>query len=373
MALGEVGRRRSGRRTAPGNDLLPLVPDAATAVPPPLRLEAAVTCAEPFDADDWWFTVDWEGMPVVARLDATGQFRLDDWAQRDRSHLFPEIRAAATDLGCRPMAVEGVVAALRQDGRPDLEALLRRIRGGPDVATGAAIVLLVTDLLWLDDGPTTAWPLERRYDRLRTRLPVLGRIQLPGFAAGHGRAFAAACAEWGLCGIVARRASAPYRCGVPSPDRLRIPLSPRLRAVVAGIVRGAPGGVVTGLVLSVLADGRWVDAGRVAVALSPDVEAWVVARAEELASRRVPGPRPGAIGVERRAAPGAERGEILWLRPGLVAEIDPGSAERAAVVTAIRDDLDPSWCVHRRPVPPPRDREVVRPFVPLVLPSLPLD
>ncbi|HSP65854.1 MAG TPA: hypothetical protein VLO10_06655, partial [Candidatus Deferrimicrobium sp.] len=63
----------------------------------------------------------------------------------------------------------------------------------------------------------------------------------------------------------------------------------------------------------------------------------------------------------------------------VVAAIEPGGTGRARGLpawrlVALRDDVDPMWCVRRRPVDPPQAsaHEPLRPFSPTVLSALPI-
>lgn len=333
-----------------------------------------MTCAGPFDAEGWRFTVDWEGMRVVLRLDGRGGVRLDDWEGRDRSRLFPEVVRAATALGRRPLALEGVVTALRSDGRPDLDALLSRVRRGSGAPGDAVVALLLTDLLWIDGSSTAAWPLDRRHYALGLVVPPHARIQVPGWVADQGRAFADAAAGLGLSAILARRGSAAYRGGMLSPDRLRIALEERCEVVVLGMAaeppRAAPAAAGDGVAVALAewTGESWEPAGWATAPLDGEERRWLYRLAEE---RHAPDP-PGDFG---EPFPGAR---VRWLRPGLVATVrHRGRAAdgrlRRPVVVALRDDVDPTWCLRRPPVAPPADTPVVRRFLPTVLPSLPLD
>jgi hypothetical protein len=70
------------------------------------------------------------------------------------------------------------------------------------------------------------------------------------------------------------------------------------------------------------------------------------------------------------------------VRPRLVATIDAdrgsgaGAGGQAAWrAVALRDDVNPMWCVRRRPVPPPlaTSQQPLRPFSPMVLSALPIE
>jgi bifunctional non-homologous end joining protein LigD len=226
-------------------------------------------------------------------------------------------------------------------------------------ASGPPAVFLATDLLNLDGETLAGQPLHVRLDALHEVISADSRIQAPDHVAGHGRALATAAAQRGLAALIARRRHAPYRAGIASPDRLRIALSGRRDAVVLGWRRTGDG------VCVVLGD--WVD-GRLGLvgtaAVEPATAAHWLASAVDVADSPL---------VDEEVGPG-----VTWVRPRLVATVDPASEDAASAsrwrLVALRDDVDPAWCVRRHPVPPPEAsaHQPLRPFSPTVLSALPL-
>ena len=73
----------------------------------------------------------------------------------------------------------------------------------------------------------------------------------------------------------------------------------------------------------------------------------------------------------------AESINTTWLRPSLCATVAHSGRDARGVLqepalVAIRDDVDPVWCLQREPLPPPRD-ERGSAFLPTVLMPLPMD
>jgi bifunctional non-homologous end joining protein LigD len=335
-----------------------------------------VPCEAAFDHEDWRFSVDWDGMRALLGVGPGGQPRLVDERLRDVSELFPEIAAAAVALADRPAVLDGVVAVLDPEGRPDLAALSLRVAGSA-AGRERPVVYLATDLLHLDGAPLTGWTLDRRQQALAALLAPQARLQAPGWVVGHGRAFCEAAAERGLPAVLARRGDAPYRPGVASPERLRIALEERSDAVVAAAMRtpvahprrrhAAPGGLVSALLLAEQVDGRLVESGRVAADWPAEIAAWLGSRLDELAM---------ATGLWPVDVTGGER--LSWLRPDLCATVrhhgrDGGGRFRLPSVVALRSDRDPAWCIRRTPVPPPLETPVHGGFRPTVLHTLPFD
>ncbi len=323
-----------------------------------VAIEESTPCSEAFDGDEWLFNVDWEGSRCLLVADGDGSV----WLQGETSALdrrFPEIAAAARFLGTRRAVLDGSICVLDGQGRPDLAALSRRVIGDQALPPAA---YLVTDLLHLDGEPMSARPLLARLAALADLIPPDSRIQLPDHVVGHGRALAEAARGRGLLAIIGRRQDAPYLAGVASPLRLRVALTARRQAVVVGW-RGSGKGLRLLL-------GDWVlgRLGLVGVAALDGSAArrWLQANAQAV--------RAVAVDDPDAAGPG-----VTWIRPRLVAAVEPASAGRSRGlplwrVVALRDDVDPMWCVRRRPVDPPQasSHQPLRPFSPTVLSALPI-
>lgn len=350
------GGRRLALDTQPG---LPMaVPTAG--VPGRLTTEASTPCSAPFEGDDWLFSVDWAGSRCLLVTGGDGTIRLhgENAPLDDR---FPEIVAAASFCAGRKAILDGTICVLDGQGRPDLGALFHRVAAGQSQPPA---VYLVTDLLHLDGESLTGRPLLARLAALSDLIPADSCIQLPDHVVGHGRALAAAATGQGLAAMLARRQDSRYQAGMSSPDRLRVALSLRRDAVVIGW-RDTGSGVR--VVLGDWAQARLRLVGT-ALVEDPAARRWLTATVEPA--------REVAVDDREAAGPG-----VTWARPRLVATVDPAArGERGDVLpewrlVALRDDVDPMWCVRRAPVDPPRAtaHQPLRPFSPTVLSALPMD
>jgi bifunctional non-homologous end joining protein LigD len=355
--------RRSLPQSRPGAAALPLTLPPPPALPADVALEVAVPCSAPFDAEDWRFSVDWDGTRVLLAAGAGGEARLRDERRREVGDRFPEVvNEVAAALAGHAAVVDGVITVLDAGGRPDLDALSRRRAGEP----GVAAVFIATDLLHLDGTSLLQRPFAERLQALEAAVDGQPHLQVPEWVAGDGCALAEAASGQQLPAILARQASAAYGAGVASAQRLRIALEDRADTVVTAVVR-RPGRGVTALLLGEQHRGRLADAGSVAVRLPASVEGWLLERLGELA----------AVSPSYRCAIAPE-GELCWLQPELVATVRhsgrlAGGQLRRPELVALRDDRDPAWCVRRAPVPPPAGEELRRGFRPTVLHTLPFE
>ncbi len=358
-----VGARRTEPRNPPA-DPLPLQLPAPSPLPGRIRPEQPVPCAEPFDSPDWRFSVEWSGSRALLFAAEGGGARLQAETLADLTPRFPEVAAAGRDVLRRPAVLDGTIAVLDPTGRPDLDALGVRLATGAATAGELPAVFLVTDVLHMRGTPTMAWELDRRLDTIAGLVESGTTIQVPDHVVARGGALAAAAAGRGLSALLARRAGAPYRPGVASPDRLRIELTPQADCAVVGVepTRQSP---VGRLLLAEHAGGRLIMAGRVAAPRERRIDEWL--------QRQVRALRVAAPPV----APDAPAARTTWLRPQLVATVahagrDARGVLREPSLLVVRDDIDPAWCVRRLPQAAPQEGGRAS-FVPTVLVPLPLD
>ena len=325
---------------------LPLRLPIPPALPGRVLPEFSVPCVGPFDDPDFRFSIDWDGARTLL-FACPGAAHLQGETLADVSDRYPEIVAAAAALGGRSLVLDGVVAVLDPAGCPDLAALGERMALGPGAQQRLPAVYLAIDVLHLDGRGTMGLALDRRLGLLHGLALPDPRIQVPDWVAGQGEALAAAAAPRRLPALLARRGTAPYRPGVASPDRLRVILRGRANCVVVGADRVLGSTRHRRLHLAEYQSSRLVDAGTAEIAETSTLWRW--------------------------AAPGGR------MRFPLIATVEHGGRGvdgrlRHAEVVTLRDDVDPSWCIRRDPVPPPPSRPVPRAgFRPTVLTALPLE
>ena len=363
---GRVAFGASARRpgSAPSGEALPFQLPAPSPFPGRIRPEEAVPCFEAFDSPDWRFSVEWEGCRALLFLGRDGAVRIQAATLADLTARFSDIATAGSELLRQPAVLDGVIAVLDPTGRPALPSLCLRMAAGDTTGATLPAVFLATDLLHLNSATTMGWALDRRLETLAGLVESGSTIQVPDHVAGRGLALAAAAHARGLAALLARRAGAPYRPGLASPDRIRIELVPRATCVIAGVeqTRHSPAGR---LVLAEQIGGRLVFAGRVDGPHDAVVDEWLRRRLIDL---RVHTP---AVDVA------SESINTVWLRPSLCATVahsgrDARGILREPALVAIRDDVDPAWCLRREPLQPPRDDRGSA-FLPTVLMPLPMD
>lgn len=266
----------------------------------PMRFPAE---AGPLRSGDWVYERKLDGLRCIAVRDAD---RVELWS---RNHLswnrrFPELLRAVATLPVPSFVLDGEVVAFAGD-RTSFQLLHT---GGE----GAETVLVAFDLLYLLGRDTRPLPLTERADLLRRTLATAGAtgpLRVSERLEGEPEDLLAAACAHGWEGLMAKRASSPYRSG-RSPDWRKLKCTARQELVIGGWTE--PGGARTGfgaLLVGHYQGDRLRYAGKVGTGFDEPTLRSLHAR---------------LAGLERTAPPFVdpprERG-AHWVEPVLVAEI----------------------------------------------------
>ena len=181
----------------------------------------------PFDDDEWWFEVKWDGYRCLATGGAR-QARLRSRRGLDLAQRFPEVAALHLPPG---WTLDGEVVVFDPEGRPDFSLL--------QAGSGAG-TYVVFDVLDSPGGSVVSAPLEERRSLL-SDLDLDPRVVVAEAVAGSGHALFGAVVDKGLEGIVAKRSGSRYLPGRRSPDWRKIAHRRSLRVVVGGWLPGDGG------------------------------------------------------------------------------------------------------------------------------------
>jgi bifunctional non-homologous end joining protein LigD len=317
----------------------------------------AVAGPLPTDDDAWAYEVKWDGMRLIANVDAT--VRLTTTNGIDATDRFPELQPLADHLGDHRAVLDGEVVALDEHGRSSFSALQARMHltdpvRVAQVRSEVPVQYVVFDLLHLDGHDTVDLPyVDRR--RLLTSLvePSAGWL-VPGHQVGDGADLLAAAARTGLEGVMAKRLDSVYRPGKRSSSWRKVKVR-RVQEVVIGgwsTGEGARSGSFGALLVGVRDPGdeggplRF--AGGVGTGFDDEVLDDLRRRLSELAADSCPfEPEP----------PPPVRRTAHWVRPELVAQVafgdwTPDHRLRHPSFLGLRIDKDPAAVV-REPDPVP--------------------
>lgn len=316
-----------------GAPLAPVDPAAVQVMKPAAR-------ERPFSRAGWLFELKHDGFRMLA-AGGSGEARLLYKKGRDAAQTFPELAAAVADLPFRSLILDGEVVILDDQGRPDFQKLQRRgLRIGPADAVQAAAepaVLFAFDLLACEGFDLRPLPLAARKAILRRVIPGDGVLRVADEIAERGEDLYAAVIELGLEGIVAKRASSPYRAGY-SADWLKFRIDRSSDFAVVGFdpVPRSPSGF-RALHLAVRRpEGGWQYVGTVGTGFI----------GEHFAAIR---PRLDALRRPKPVVPAPSRGETVWVEPELVVEVryqkwTEDGRLRGPVFLRLRDDKAADEC-----------------------------
>ncbi|HUG08206.1 MAG TPA: non-homologous end-joining DNA ligase [Acidimicrobiia bacterium] len=192
--------------------------------------------AEPFDDENWWFEVKWDGYRAIVGAQ-DGEIRARSRRGLDLLGSFPELASIEIPDG---VVVDGEIVAFDDQGRPSFSRLQRRTGfGGAPTGEKAGVNLVVFDVLF-HGSDFTGLPYEERRDVLES-LELSTPIVVPEPMPTHGISLFQAVQERGIEGIVAKRLGSRYHPGRRSDYWLKIAVRHTLQAVVGGYLPGEGG------------------------------------------------------------------------------------------------------------------------------------
>lgn len=279
--------------------------ERAVAAPPPThaKLMKAVLQRGSFSDPEWIFERKLDGIRCLA-IRTGGDTRMLSRNDLDLGGRYPEVRdAIAAQEGDR-FAVDGEVVAF-EGSRTSFARLAQRGR------RPVAVFFYVFDLLWLDGYDIRALELRSRKRLLRTTLTYGDPLRLTTHRNRDGEAMFADACRRGWEGVIAKRASSPYR-EARSKDWLKLKCEAGQELVIGGYT--APRGSRTefgALLVGYFKNGRLEYAGKVGTGFDQATLSSLGQRLRALTRDQSPFADSSAI---------RERG-VTWVAPELVAEL----------------------------------------------------
>lgn len=262
----------------------------------------------------WAFEFSWDGVRSLADVEPDG-VRLLGGDGRAIATSYPELDALPALTRRRRVLLDGKIVALDACGRPSFSRLQQRMNLQRPSATAlrhVPVAFYVFDLLRLDDHPTLELPYHRRRELLQELDFAGGPVVVPPyFPDADGQAVLDTAAEYGLCGVVAKRAHSSYQPGRRSRSWVATALRQTQEVVVGGWVpaRTGPAGTPGSLLVGVPTERGLRYAGQVGTGFSD-------AERRELADR--------LAGMARRTSPFADtvpQRPARWVAPELLGEV----------------------------------------------------
>jgi len=204
----------------------PLDPERAL-MPDDLRPMQAHRGELPATQAGFGFEIAWGGLRTLIWCEPGHIRKAEARGTDDVVMRFPELRPIARELGSTEAVLDGELAVLGDDGRPDAAALRERKGASSEsvakrLSRSKPATLLLFDLLWLDGRSA----LERSYEERRELLQGLelngAAWQTPAYHHGDGAALLEAARKRRLGGLVAKRLESTYEPGRRSDDWVKI-------------------------------------------------------------------------------------------------------------------------------------------------------
>lgn len=198
---------------------------------------------EPFDSEAHVFELLWEGLRVIVYVEGR-TVRVQDGFGRDVTTRFPEFARLHQQLPRAGTALDGVVVALDEEGRPSFRGLMPRLVDEPLALNIASadpqLSFKAFDILYLDGQPVMSYTLRRRKEMLLASVRPNDRISVPEAVETEGVDLFDAATQHGLGGIVAKEWDAQYSPGRTSLSWQAIRSFKTQKFVVAGFTFGGP-------------------------------------------------------------------------------------------------------------------------------------
>jgi bifunctional non-homologous end joining protein LigD len=289
-------------------------------------------------AGEWLYEVKFDGYRAIAYVRG-GPAELRSRTDNDLTGRFREV-AAAIDRATRGDAVlDGEVVALDEQGRPSFSAM--------QTGTGT-LVYFAFDCLEVRGEPLVDQPLEERRKQLAEIVRAESVVRVSD-AFEDGEALLRAVKEQGLEGIIAKRRGSKYAQGRRTREWLKLKAHDRQEFVIAGYTRGSGNRSSTfgSLVLGVNDGGELRYAGNVGTGFDER-------EIRRLLEKLRPLERPDPPFATAPKMPRVKRGDVVWVEPKLVAEVEfsewtHDGHVRQPSYKGLRDDKPAAQVVQERP------------------------
>jgi bifunctional non-homologous end joining protein LigD len=289
----------------------------------------------------WLYELKWDGYRTIAYLRG-GETTLKSRKDQNLTERFATVaRAVPGAVRTNHCVLDGEVCALDEHGRPSFSALQQN---------GGTLVYYVFDLLELEGEPLVDLPLTERRGRLAELLVGSSPVVRLSETFEDGEALLEFVRKEQFEGLMAKKASSRYEVGKRSRAWLKVKQGlPRQEFLVAGYTKGQGrrAGTFGSLVLAVREgqDLRWV--GNVGTGFGE-------AEIERLLRLLRPLERKTSPFRVPPAMPRVRKGDVVWVTPKLVVEVEfaewtRDTRLRAPRYKGLREDKEPVDVRKERP------------------------
>jgi bifunctional non-homologous end joining protein LigD len=256
--------------------------------------------------NDWLHEIKFDGYRIQMRV-AEGAVTLKTRKGLDWTEKYPEIAEAASELP--DCIIDGEICALDENGAPDFASLQAAL----SERTTGNLVYFAFDLLFDGGEDLQSMRLVERKERLQNLLTTAGddpRIRyVEHFESGGDAVLRSAC-KLHLEGVISKQMDAPYQSG-----RTDTWAKSKCRAghevVIGGYAK--TNGKFRSLLVGVYRGDHFVYVGRVGTGYAAEKIEKLLPKLKQVETSNSPFT---GIGAPKK------QGEVVWLKPELVAEIE---------------------------------------------------
>lgn len=271
--------------------------------------QLATLVKDPPSGEQWLHELKFDGYRMLCRID---RGKVTFWSRngKDWTEKFQNVTKAVVSLKVTSAILDGEIVIVDAQGRSSFQKLQRAM--GKATTTGFAYQ--VFDLIYLDGFSLTQTPLNHRKELLKSVLESISHsiIRYSDHIQGSGEAFFKQACEYGIEGIVSKRADSHYE-STRNRNWLKVKCAKRQEFVIAGYTpssKGLPG--FGSLVLGVYEKSKLVYAGRVGTGFTLKQRSELKNKLDRFSRETSP------LAVVPRD-PGLR--ETRWTEPKLIAEV----------------------------------------------------
>lgn len=273
------------------------------------------------DGDEWMHEPKLDGYRLLCHVSDKRATLITrnghDWTDR-----FPRIAESVADMPCDSVVLDGEAVVYDAAGVTSFQQLQNAI-----AERSPSIIYVVFDVLFIDGWDLRNVSLMERKDLLRVLLAGLrsGVIRYGEHLVGHGPSFLEEACRLGLEGVVSKRTDGVYAAG-RGENWLKAKCLQRQEFVIIGFTKHEGRRVGFGALLVGTRESQGEPlryAGRVGTGFDQATLRSLRNRLDALQTNHQP--VPGEI-------PGTRSGDITWVRPELVAEVEFGGWTESQVL-----------------------------------------
>jgi bifunctional non-homologous end joining protein LigD len=295
---------------------------------------------KPPRGDNWLFEIKWDGVRGLCFIE-DGELRILSRSGNRCERQYPELSVLPHYVDAQQAILDGEIAVLDERGVSSFALIQPRIMNqDPNsvahMARKTPVHLFLFDLLWLNGEDWRGRPLAERKQKLAEIVKPHPLIKVSNAFTGTGEEILEAARQYGLEGVVAKRADSVYE-PKRSRDWLKIKLVNEDDFVICGFLKKKReyfGSLILGhYAAGQDQDGELLHAGQVGTGFDNRMIEELFRKMAPLVTDKCPfQPEPKIAG------------DIVWVRPQLVAKIKfltwtRDHILRAPVFLGLREDL----------------------------------